>query len=62
MRSLTERCRYGGQEENFGDILVPTEESGLKFRDGKKRKERKKVLIQLCIGSNGDVIDASWQL
>jgi len=60
MRSLTERVQVMGQEENFGDILVPTEEV-VEIRDGKKRKSERKfypgyVLVQM------DMNDDSWHL
>jgi transcriptional antiterminator NusG len=60
MRSLIERVQVMGQEENFGDILVPTEEV-VEIRDGKKRKSERKfypgyVLVQM------DMNDDSWHL
>lgn len=60
MRSLIERVQVMGQEENFGDILVPTEEV-VEIRDGKKRKSERKfypgyVLVQM------EMNDASWHL
>lgn len=60
MRSLKERVQIMGQEEYFGDILVPTEEV-VEIRDGKKRKSERKfypgyVLVQM------DMNDDSWHL
>ncbi|MEL0638370.1 MULTISPECIES: transcription termination/antitermination protein NusG [Marinomonas] len=60
MRSLNERVQFMGQEDNFGDILVPTEEI-VEIRDGKKRKSERKfypgyVLVQM------DMNDDSWHL
>ncbi|GAA0837896.1 MULTISPECIES: transcription termination/antitermination protein NusG [Marinomonas] len=60
MRSLNERVQIMGQEDNFGDILVPTEEV-VEIRDGKKRKSERKfypgyVLVQM------DMNDDSWHL
>lgn len=60
MRSLNERVQIMEQEDNFGDILVPTEEV-VEIRDGKKRKSERKfypgyVLVQM------DMNDDSWHL
>ena len=51
MRTLKERIKRAGLEDNFGDILVPTEEV-VEMRDGKKRKSDRKffpgyVLVQM---------------
>lgn len=37
MRSLIERVKLAGMEEEFGEILVPTEEV-VEMRNGQKRK------------------------
>lgn len=60
MKSLRERVRLMKQEENFGDILVPTEEI-VEIRYGKKRKSERKfypgyVLVQMYMNND------SWHL
>ena len=60
MRSLKERIERSGLKEQFGDILVPTEEV-VEMRDGKKRKSDRKffpgyVLVQM------EMNDATWHL
>ena len=51
MRSLEERIKLAGMEDQFGDILVPTEEV-VEMRAGQKRKSERKffpgyVLVQM---------------
>ena len=51
MRSLHERVKLAGMEDQFGDILVPTEEV-VEMRNGQKRKSERKffpgyVLVQM---------------
>lgn len=60
MRTLAERIERSGLKEQFGDILVPTEEV-VEMRDGKKRKSDRKffpgyVLVQM------EMNDATWHL
>jgi len=60
MRSLHERIIRNGLEDQFGDILVPTEEV-VEMRDGQKRKSDRKffpgyVLVQMCMN------DTTWHL
>jgi transcriptional antiterminator NusG len=60
MRTLKERVALNGLEEQFGEILVPTEEV-VEMRDGKKRKSERKfypgyVLVQM------ELADATWHL
>lgn len=58
--SLTERIKYAGFEDKFGDILVPTEEV-VEMRAGQKRKSDRKffpgyVLVQM------EMDDETWHL
>ena len=51
MRSLHERVKMYGMEDQFGEILVPTEEV-VEMRDGKRRKSERKfypgyVLVEM---------------
>ena len=51
MRSLIERVKLYGMEDQFGEILVPTEEV-VEMRDGKRRKSERKfypgyVLVEM---------------
>ncbi len=60
MRTLKERIKLHGMEDQFGEILVPTEEV-VEMRDGKKRKSDRKffpgyVLVQMEMNDN------SWHL
>jgi transcriptional antiterminator NusG len=60
VRSLKERISHSGVVEQFGDILVPTEEV-IEMRGGQKRKSDRKffpgyVLIQM------EMNDATWHL
>lgn len=59
-RSLQERINREGVQDNFGQILVPTEEV-VEIRDGQKRKSERKffpgyVLVQM------EMDEASWHL
>ena len=40
-RALTERIKLAGKEDQFGEILVPTEEV-VEMKDGQKRKSERK--------------------
>lgn len=60
MRSLQERVKLAGKEEEFGEILVPTEEV-VEMRSGQKRKSERKffpgyVLVQM------EMNDSTWHL
>jgi len=60
MRTIRERIKRFNLEDQFGEILVPTEEV-VEMRDGKKRKSDRKffpgyVLVQM------EMTDASWHL
>ena len=60
MRSLTDRVKLAGMEDQFGEILVPTEEV-VEMRGGQKRKSERKffpgyVLVQM------DMADETWHL
>ena len=60
MRSLAERIERSDLKDQFGEILVPTEEV-VEMRDGKKRKSDRKffpgyVLVQM------EMNDATWHL
>ena len=60
MRSLLERIERSDLKEQFGEILVPTEEV-VEMRDGKKRKSDRKffpgyVLVEM------EMNDATWHL
>jgi transcriptional antiterminator NusG len=60
VRSLKERISHSGMAEQFGEILVPTEEV-IEMRGGQKRKSDRKffpgyVLIQM------EMNDATWHL
>ncbi len=60
MRSLLERIERSELKDQFGEILVPTEEV-VEMRDGKKRKSDRKffpgyVLVQM------EMNDATWHL
>ncbi len=59
-RSLGERVELAGMEDQFGEILVPTEEV-VEMRGGQKRKSERKffpgyVLVQM------EMNDATWHL
>jgi transcriptional antiterminator NusG len=59
-KSLQERIRRAGMEEQFGEILVPTEEV-VEMREGQKRRSERKffpgyVLVQM------EMNDATWHL
>ncbi len=60
MRSLQERIALAGMEDQFGDILVPTEEV-VEMRGGQKRKSERKffpgyVLVQM------EMNEGTWHL
>lgn len=60
MRSLIERVKFAGMEDQFGEILVPTEEV-VEMRNGQKRKSERKffpgyVLVQM------EMNEATWHL
>jgi len=60
MRSLLERVKLHGVEDQFGDILVPTEEV-VEMRDGKRRKSERKfypgyVLVEM------EMNEQTWHL
>ncbi|GLX14843.1 transcription termination/antitermination protein NusG [Pseudomonas straminea] len=60
MRSLIERVKFAGMEDEFGEILVPTEEV-VEMRNGQKRKSERKffpgyVLVQM------EMNEATWHL
>ena len=60
MNTLKERIERGGLQDQFGEILVPTEEV-VEMRDGKKRKSDRKffpgyVLVQMAMN------DDTWHL
>lgn len=60
MRTIQERVKRFELEDQFGEILVPTEEV-VEMRDGKKRKSDRKffpgyVLVQM------EMNDATWHL
>jgi len=59
-RSLEERVKRFGMEEQFGEILVPTEEV-VEMKEGQKRKSERKffpgyVLVQM------EMTDETWHL
>ncbi len=59
-KSLEERVRRAGMEDQFGEILVPTEEV-VEIREGQKRRSERKffpgyVLVQM------EMNDATWHL
>ena len=60
MRSLVERVKLAGMEDQFGEILVPTEEV-VEMRNGQKRKSERKffpgyVLVQM------EMNEGTWHL
>ncbi|MGI9228806.1 MAG: transcription termination/antitermination protein NusG [Gammaproteobacteria bacterium] len=60
MQTIRDRVERSELQDQFGDILVPTEEV-VEMRDGKKRKSERKffpgyVLVQM------DMNDATWHL
>lgn len=60
MRSLAERIALHGMEDQFGEILVPTEEV-VEMRNGQRRKSEQKffpgyVLVQM------EMSEAAWHL
>jgi transcriptional antiterminator NusG len=59
-RSLEERVRRSGMEENFGDILVPTEEV-VEMRGGQQRKSERKFFPGYVL-VNMELTDETWHL
>jgi len=60
VRSLKERIKFNNMEDQFGEILVPTEEV-IEMRGGQKRKSDRKffpgyVLVQM------EMTDQAWHL
>ena len=60
MRTLAERIKLHGMEDQFGEIMVPTEEV-VEMKEGKKRKSERKffpgyVLVQM------EMNDDTWHL
>lgn len=60
MRSLLERIKHAGMEDQFGEVLVPTEEV-VEMRGGQKRKSERKffpgyVFVQM------EMSEAAWHL
>ena len=47
MRSLIERVKFAGMEDDFGEILVPTEEV-VEMRNGQKRKSDVSSFQVMC--------------
>jgi len=60
MRSLDERISRSGLDEQFGDVLVPTEEV-VEMRDGKKRKSDRKFFPGYVL-VNMEMNDDTWHL
>lgn len=59
-RSLMERIKRAGMEEQFGDILVPTEEV-VEMRGGKQRKSERKFFPGYVLVSM-EMTDETWHL
>jgi len=59
-RSLEERVRRAGMEEQFGDILVPTEEV-VEMRGGQQRKSERKFFPGYVL-VNMELTDDTWHL
>ena len=59
-RALAERIKLAGKEDQFGEILVPTEEV-VEMKDGQKRKMLKRHLRALY-GMSPDDYRAKWGL
>ena len=47
MRSLADRIERAGMNDQFGEILVPTEEV-VEMKGGQKRRSRPQILPGLC--------------
>ena len=60
MRSLNERITRSGLEEQFGDVLVPTEEV-VEMRNGQKRKSDRKFFPGYVL-VNMEMNDDTWHL
>jgi len=59
-RSLKERIKRAGMEEDFGDILVPTEEV-VEIRNGQQRKSERKFFPGYVL-VNMEMTDETWHL
>lgn len=59
-RSLVERIKRFSMEEEFGDILVPTEEV-VEMREGQKRKSERKFFPGYVL-VNMEMNDETWHL
>ena len=60
MRLLKERIARSGHEEEFGDVLVPTEEV-VEMRDGQKRRSDRKFFPGYVL-VNMEMNDVTWHL
>ena len=59
-RALEERIELAGQKENFGEIMVPTEDV-VEMRAGQKRKSERKFFPGYVL-VNMELNDDSWHL
>jgi len=59
-RALEERIELAGQKENFGEILVPTEDV-VEMRAGQKRKSERKVFPGYVLVEM-ELTDDTWHL
>ncbi len=59
-RSMLERIRRAGMEDQFGDILVPTEEV-VEMRGGQQRKSERKFFPGYVL-VNMEMTDETWHL
>ena len=59
-RLLSERIRRSGLQDNFGDVLVPTEEV-VEMRDGQRRKSDRKFFPGYVL-VNMEMNDDTWHL
>jgi len=53
MRALTERIERAGMQEQFGEILVPTEEV-VEVKNGTKSVSERRFFPWLCAGRDGN--------
>ncbi len=60
MRHLHERIKFAGMEEEFGDVLVPTEEV-VEMRNGQKRRSERKFFPGYVL-VNVEMSEAAWHL
>ncbi|MDD9979964.1 MAG: transcription termination/antitermination protein NusG [Gammaproteobacteria bacterium] len=60
MRLLKERIERSGLEDEFGDVLVPTEEV-VEMRDGQKRRSERKFFPGYVL-VNMEMNDVTWHL